>query len=500
MRELVRAVLIRYNGHTMKRRLAWLMRGWAVALLAATTAACAPSLPREWREAIGGPDATATPRLHLTLTPEPTFSMMGTPTPLAPPTPLPTLTTVPTRTATPTNTATPTPATASLTLQQGATWYVGGRMAPYTGVEDTHISAWNRNANYAAAQALSIRSGDIMEALIYFHLADLPDQVTIMHAEIALYVSGRSNDTPMTVAVRPVLKPWLLNEATWLAAQRDLSWQIPGAMGDSDRAEEPVANLEVTGSGAWLSFDATPLVQQWLRSPQTNQGIILTGNAANAVQYDLASADAQDSRRRPRLTLTFATGAIALGPARTASATPTIVPTADPSRPDSINVLPFLPQSSAIVARTSGDVDGDGVAEIIAAYRGQRETGVHLAVLQRSAANGPVAYRLYWNSPSLAVQTPITIELRDVTQDGRPDMLVSGASPASGRSLYVVVRRPGDFRLVRPVGGYFGDKDYFGESGYDLVDAGGRTSIATRHGDIVDTYTWDGANFTVQGR
>ena len=373
-----------------------------------------------------------------------------------------------------------------------------GRLTPYTGVEDTYISAWDRSANYAGAQTLGIRSGDIMEALLSFDLAGMAKSVTIERAEIAVYVSGRSNDTPMTVTVRSVLKPWLPPETTWLAAQRDLPWQIPGAMGDSDRAEEPVASMAVSSTGVWLSFEATSLVRQWLRSPDTNQGIILSGEAANAVQYDLASAGAPDERRRPRLTLTFPTGAIALGPARTPSPTPTGAPTADPSRPESVDVLPLLPLASTVVARTSGDIDSNGVAEIIVAYRGQDETGVRLAVLQRSAAKAAVGYRLHWNSPLLVVQSPITLELRDLTGDSVPDILASGASQAAGRSLYVIVRRPGDYRLINPVGGYFGDKGYFGESGYELANAGGRTDILAQHGNLVDTYTWDGANFSIQ--
>jgi hypothetical protein len=464
-------------------------------------AACTPSLPREWREAIKGPDATATPRLHLTLTPKATFSIAGTPTPLLVPTALPTPTPVPRRTATPTYTATPTPPTASLTLQEGTPWYIGGRSVPFGGTHDTYISAWSRDASYADAQTLSVRSGDVMEALLYFELADMPQNVTIHRAEIGLYVSGRSNSTPMTITVRSVLRPWLSPEASWLLAKQGLPWQTPGAMGAADRAEEPVASLAVNASGVWLAFDATELVQQWLRSPATNRGLILTGDAANAVQYDLVSADAKDDRRRPRLTLTFATGAIALGPPRAASPTATGAPTADLGKPDSINILPLLPQGSTVVARTSGDLDSDGVPEIVAAYGGQRENGLRIAVVRRGAGNSPGAYRLDWTSPLLAIQAPVDLELRDVTDDGVPDVLISGDTAGSGRSLYVLLRRPGDFRLAGPVGGYFDGKGYFGESGYEVAeDSFGNIAILARRGNLTDTYVWDGANFTIQNR
>jgi hypothetical protein len=417
------------------------------------------------------------------------------------PTFLATLTPVPSRTATVTRTATATPARETLTLQQGANWYMGGQVTPYSGTEDTTLSAWNRTTNYADAATVSVRQGDVMAALIYFHLGDLPQGMPIIHAEMSLYVSARSNDTPMSLTLRPVLKPWLLKEATWLKANNDLLWQTPGALGETDRSEQPVGETIVSERAVWLTFDLTDLVRTWLADPQANQGIIITGDAANAVQYDFTAADSRDERHRPRLTFTLATGTILLAPPKIATATPTRTPTVDPLRPDAFDVTRLLPMGSTVAARALGDLDGSGGSDIVAAYRLPGAGAINIGVFKFFGASGtPGDYRQTWNSPELGGGVPVHLDIADITGDGALEILVDVTNPATGgRMLFVFVSRPADYRMALPIGGYFAGKQYFGESGYDLVDVNGdgRIEISARHGGQADVYAWDGVNFTV---
>jgi hypothetical protein len=466
----------------------------AVLLLAA---GCG-QLPREWRETIHGPDATPTPRLVTQPTPTPA-PLLGVPTPPPAPTPLPTLTSAPTRTATITRTATATPVQATLTLQQGAPWYVNGAFRPYDGTEDTYISAWNRNANYADAPVVSVRQGDIMAALLYFNLGDLPRNMTVFSAEMSVYVSVRSNDTPMTITMRAVLKPWMEKEATWLSANEKLLWETPGALGETDRIERPVGEALVDERGVWVAFDMSQLVQTWLRDPQANQGVLLNGEAANAVQYDLTSADARDERHRPRLTLTFPTGAILLAPPKTPTPTIVATPTVDPSRPEVVDVQRLLPIGSTLLARAAGDLRSSGELDIAAAYRSADGRGVRLAIFTYLGLGDAAGdYRLLWNSAELPGAAPVSLDIADLTGDGVPEALLAVTSPTGGKMLYVFVSRPAGYRLAVPVGGSFGGKDYFGESGFALADVNGdgKVEISASSGSQVETYAWDGVNFT----
>jgi hypothetical protein len=244
-------------------------------------------------------------------------------------------------------------------------------------------------------------------------------------------------------------------------------------------------------------------VQGWIKDPTNNQGIVITGDAAQSVQYDLTAADSRDAVHRPRLTLTFPTGAIALSPPKVPSPTPSATATVDPARPEAANLLRLLPLGSTVAARAAGDIDGDGALEIVAAYRDAQAKNLNTAIFHYYRAGGAGDYRLDWSGPELAGGSPITLELIDVTGDGIPEILVGVANPVGqGRMLYVFASRPGGYRLLRPVAGYFDGLDHFGDSGYDLSDVNGdgRLEIVARHGSQMDAYVWDGVNFVAAKR
>jgi hypothetical protein len=321
----------------------------------------------------------------------------------------------------------------------------------------------------------------------------------IYHAEMSFYVGTRSNDTPMTITMWAVAKPWLLKEATWLQAKAGLQWQAPGAGGESDCLPEPIGEVIASDRGIWLTYDVTRQVQEWIKDPLQNQGVLLTGDAASAVQYDLTSADSRDERHRPRLVLTFPTGALALGPVKLSTPTPSLTPTADANRPESVNIARLLPLGSTILARASASLTPEGARDIVVAYRTPGASGVHVGVFYFPEGGSIQSdYRLYWSSNEIAGKEPVGIDLIDLTGDGTPDIVVGVANPGgAGRMAYVFAGRPAGFRLLAPIGGYAGGKDYFGDTWFELADTNGdgRIEILASHGNQTDTYAWDGVNF-----
>jgi len=343
-----------------------------------------------------------------------------------------------------------------------------------------------------------VRSGDIMAALIRFDLSDLPATLSITRAELSLYVLARSNQTPMTITVRPALKPWRSSATTWTQAAANLPWEVAGAQGESDRASEPTASAVAAVAGAWLTFDVTALAQSWIGDPGGNNGVILQGEAPSAVQYDLASADARDERVRPRLTLTFATGAIALGPVHQPTPTVTPTPTLDPFGTEVTDLQRLLPIGSTVLARAAGDLTAYDAPDIVAAYRPASGRGVTVAVFARVDPGS--AYRLLWSSQELAGAAPASLDLVDLTGDGVPEILVGvAAADGAGRSLYVLTNRPTGYRLALPVGGSFDGSNAFGETGFVIADVNndGRPDIVARRPGGADVYSWNGLHFSL---
>ncbi len=95
---------------------------------------------------------------------------------------------------------------------------------------------------------------------------------------------------------------------------------------------------------------------------------------------------------------------------------------------------------------------------------------------------------------------PASLDIADLTGDGRPEILLTATLPeGNGKALYVFVSRPVGYRLAVPIGGASGGKGFFGASGYELADvnADGKVEIRARSGGQVDTYVWDGLNFAL---
>ncbi|HEY52977.1 MAG TPA: DNRLRE domain-containing protein [Caldilineae bacterium] len=245
------------------------------------------------------PLATATP----TATPRGT----ATPTPTVSPTVTPTPTATPTRThltyyhylpSLQQRHPPPTPEPTTLVLQPG--------VAGYDGVVDTYINAWDPQANYAKVDRLRLRQTDIMAPLIRFDLSTLPSEAHIVEAQLSLWSFNRSNDNPATVGVYLLNRTWHEEQATWLHATATQAWSIPGAnAAPDDRNATSYVTTEVSETKRWYDWDVTAMVQNWVRNPEDDNGVILKAFAIPKVQYDFASSEYNTPAARPKLTIRY---------------------------------------------------------------------------------------------------------------------------------------------------------------------------------------------------
>ncbi len=250
------------------------------------------------------------PRLTVryTLQPQPvTPTPTVTRTPTNAPSPSVTPTVTPTRTPSATATATPTPSVTVVVLQQG--------LNGYNGALDTMLYAWNPTANYGNEWSLYVRNSDYQDALMRFDLADLGRGAVIEDASLSLYSYASSNPNLLIADVFAVHRPWVVTETTWLSATQQTAWGVAGCNDIASDRSGDVADVQGLDSfGHWYTFTITSLVDEWVRNPQNNFGLIIKGREGNQVQYSLRSSDSPIQSQRPFLVITYRVPAAAPSP------------------------------------------------------------------------------------------------------------------------------------------------------------------------------------------
>lgn len=270
------------------------------------------------------PSGAPTPSPTPVESPTPTWTVTGTP---------PTATPTGTPTPTPTATFTPSPPPTVVVFQQG--------LSGYAGAQDTTLSAWAPDANFHAEPTLNLRTDvaeNIKEALLRFDVRAIPPQAQVVQATLEFYVTGRSNANWLWAEAHQVLRPWTATQATWNQAASGVPWTAPGCNGiGTDRADAVHDRAYMAATGQWYDLDLTDLVQFWVVNPGQNYGVLLRSYSSGRVEYELASSEASDFARRPRLVVRYRivptptptwTGT---PPTPTPTATPTATETATPS-------------------------------------------------------------------------------------------------------------------------------------------------------------------------
>ncbi|MCP4164807.1 MAG: DNRLRE domain-containing protein, partial [Chloroflexi bacterium] len=256
---------------------------------------------------------TATP----TATPSATFTPTATPTvtPTHTPTATPTATSTPTYTPSPTYTATHTAtaahtATATHTATPSRTPTPSPTATPVNwrvvsvGV-DTYLYAWFPDVNFGADATLLLRSSDLAHALVKFELGTLPSIAGIERALLRVRVLDETLPATAKLRAYTLLRPWDASSATWHNASPGQPWSQPGAVGPSDRTNEPVSAGVTLSAGEYVWLDVTSAVRSWHSEPNSEHGLLLELLSNIEQPVSLASFDYPLTDWRPRLEITL---------------------------------------------------------------------------------------------------------------------------------------------------------------------------------------------------
>ncbi|MGB4979765.1 MAG: M6 family metalloprotease domain-containing protein [Anaerolineae bacterium] len=174
----------------------------------------------------------------------------------------------------------------------------------YSGTSDTFLNAWMPTMAYGGDADFYVRQPGVKTALVKFDLSAMPGSAQMTQAQIGLYVTYGSGN-PVTLEAYQVYKAWSEMAATWNDADAGMPWEMPGAMGPSDRAASFADRVSFGGSGRWVWFDVTDLAQMWVMNADSNQGIALAGTGNTNSELEFTSSDYIVTFVRPQMKIIF---------------------------------------------------------------------------------------------------------------------------------------------------------------------------------------------------
>jgi fibronectin type 3 domain-containing protein len=180
----------------------------------------------------------------------------------------------------------------------------------YDGTRDVYLSQNAPTTNFGTSTALLVDgddpsgSGNDLSTLIAWDVSDIPPDALIESATITLNVTNPSSGTYL---INDMARAWDETQATWNLAVSGNAWQVPGAMGESDRSSTMLGLIAASATGSYtvpLNTDGLALLQGWVAGSQPNFGLILSSpNSTDGL--DFISSDASSLSSRPKLTVTY---------------------------------------------------------------------------------------------------------------------------------------------------------------------------------------------------
>jgi TGF-beta propeptide len=149
----------------------------------------------------------------------------------------------------------------------------------------------------------STESNTTGRALIQFDLSSVPRGSQILSSSLAMWLASTSTATPVEVEAYGLSKEFT-SDATWNDYDGTHAWTTPG--GDHLK---PLAGTSVVKSeyaGGWVSIGFSPQIEQWVRDPTANFGILLKAHdeTANATD-EIIQTDNGKGEPEPNINIVY---------------------------------------------------------------------------------------------------------------------------------------------------------------------------------------------------
>ena len=190
--------------------------------------------------------------------------------------------------------------------------------ASYAGTRDVILASDYANDNLGATTHLETYYGGGTEhrSLIRWDLSDLPADITVNGAAVELYRYEENTENDMQLNLHRVTREWTEGDgdftpspggATWITATAGVAWTTPG--GDYDTTIVGQTTLPTDMEDGWVRVDATTAVQDWVEGSASNYGLLLLPTSGEWTFHYFHSREAVTATLRPRLVVTYTTGA-----------------------------------------------------------------------------------------------------------------------------------------------------------------------------------------------
>ncbi len=150
---------------------------------------------------------------------------------------------------------------------------------------------------------INSKSDKLDRALLQFDLSKLHTSAKIVNASLDLYLNN-STGSDDTIFIHRLTANWVEDEVTWEIKRSGFLGNWGTAGGDYIATASGSFVADTVG---WKSADITQLVQDWIKAPSINRGMILLSPAASGNnEKKFTSSDDPDASLHPKLTITYA--------------------------------------------------------------------------------------------------------------------------------------------------------------------------------------------------
>jgi YD repeat-containing protein len=123
----------------------------------------------------------------------------------------------------------------------------------------------------------------VARALEQFDISSIPKGSTILSSSLALWFEATTTSSPIEIEAYALSQGFTQN-VTWNTYDGTHAWSTPG--GDHLKTEAGSQVIKPEYTGGWTSYGFTPEVEQWVRDPTSNHGILLKAHGETATGYD----------------------------------------------------------------------------------------------------------------------------------------------------------------------------------------------------------------------